>query len=68
MSKAIRHKPKYSIADLIYHIPSEDYYLVEDITVDMMGQQWYHLRDLAEDNTTTHSCYAFDKNGTVRAV
>jgi len=69
LSKKIhRHKPKYNIGDIVYHIGREEYYLVEDITVDMMTQQWYHVRILNGNRTTTDSCYYFDHNGTVKVA
>jgi hypothetical protein len=66
MSKAARHKPRYSIGDLTYRVESDEYFLIEDITVDMMGQEWYHVRDLSDSSTCTFSCYTFDHNGIVK--
>ncbi len=68
MSKADRHKPRYSIGDLTYRIESDEYFLIEDITVDMMGKERYHVRCLKDNRTYTLSCYTFDHNGIVRAA
>ncbi len=62
-----RHKPKYDVGDIVYHIGADEYYLIENVTVDMFDQEWYHTRRLGKNNTQTLSCYSFD-NGTVKAA